>query len=164
MVMSSWARAFPGTPRQVAAARRFAASLLAGSPLRDDAVTIVSELFTNSVRHSSSGRPGGLVIVQVTRWRHGVRIAVTDQGAATHPVIRHPGHDGELTETGSGLFIVGELSRQLDWHDHTSGRTVHATLGTHPPGQGPRPRSVSSARTSPPARRRIRPAARPQPW
>ena len=144
MVMSSWARAFPGTPRQVAAARRFAASLLAGSPLRDDAVTIVSELFTNSVRHSSSGRPGGLVIVQVTRWRHGVRIAVTDQGAATHPVIRHPGHDGELTETGSGLFIVGELSRLLDWHDDIFGRTVHATLGAPPPGHGRRPGSRAS--------------------
>ena len=144
MVMSSWARALPGTPGQAGAARRFVGSLLAGSPLRDDAVTIVSELFTNALAHTASGRPGGLVIVQVTRWRRGARIAVTDQGSASHPVIRHPGQGGELTENGSGLFIVRQLCRQLGWHDDVSGRTVHATLGTDPPGQRLPPGSQAS--------------------
>jgi len=135
MVMSSWARAFPGTPDQARTARRFAASLLDGSPFSDDAVAIVSELFTNALAHTASGEPGGLVVVQLTRWRLGVRIAVTDQGSGKHPVIRHPHPRGELTENGSGLFIVRQLSQQLDWHDDASGRTVHATLGTHPPGK-----------------------------
>ena len=59
MAVSSWARAFPGTPEQVRIARRFVASLLDGSPVRDDAVYAASELFTNGVRHTASGRPGG---------------------------------------------------------------------------------------------------------
>ncbi len=145
MVMSSWARAFPGTPEQVAAARRFAAALLAGSPFSDDAVTVVSELFTNAVRHTVSGGPGGLVVVQVSRWRDGVRIAVTDQGSAKHPVVRHPGTGGELAETGSGLFLVRQLSRQLGWHDDASGRTVYAVLGTHPPAASRQPGSQTGA-------------------
>jgi Histidine kinase-like ATPase domain len=86
--MSSWARAFPGIPHQVKVARHFVASLLAGSPLCDDAVLVISELFTNALQHTGSGRPGGLVVVQVSRWRQGVRIAVTDQGSARPPVIR----------------------------------------------------------------------------
>lgn len=89
--MSSWARAFPGLPRQVSAARRFVASLLDGSPRCDDAVIVISELFTNALQHTDSGQPGGLVVVQVSRWRQGVRIAVTDQGSPQRPVIRVTG-------------------------------------------------------------------------
>ena len=144
MVMASWARAFPGAPEQVRAARRFVASLLDGSSFAGDAVAIVSELFTNALVHTASGGPGGLVVVQVTRWRHGVRIAVTDQGSGKDPVIRHPSPDGELAETGSGLFLVRQLSHQLGWHDDASGRTVHATLGTSPPGRSHRPGSHAS--------------------
>ena len=71
----SWARAFPGTPRQVGAARRFVASLLDGSPFCDDAVVVVSELFTNALLHTDSGKPGGLVVVhdhQVRQVSHAV--------------------------------------------------------------------------------------------
>ena len=62
-----------------------------GSPFRDDAIVVLSELFINAVLHTDSGKPGGLVTVQVTRWRQGVRIAVTDQGSLSQPVIRDPG-------------------------------------------------------------------------
>jgi hypothetical protein len=94
--LSSWARAFPGVPRQVKVARQFVAALLDGSSRRDDAVIVISELFTNALQHTYSGRPGGLVVVQVSRWRLGVRIAVTDQGSAHRPVIRNlrANHDG----------------------------------------------------------------------
>ena len=87
--LSSWARAFPGVPRQVKVARHFVAALLDGSPRRDDAVIVISELFTNALQHTQSGQPGGLVVVQVSRWRQGVRIAVTDQGSPQRPVIRN---------------------------------------------------------------------------
>lgn len=153
MIRSSWARALPGTSQQVKAARRFVAALLDGSPFCDDAVTIVSELFTNALLHTASGKPGGLVVVQVTRWLLGARIAVTDQGSTNSPVIRHPGRCAELAENGSGLYIVRQLSQHLDWHDDASGRTVHATLGTlppvhchqpgHRPGHPPRPRQFA---------------------
>lgn len=88
--LALWARAFPGIPRHAGSARRFVAGLLDGSPFCDDAAVVLSELFTNALLHTASGGPGGLVIVQVTRWRHGVRIAVTDQGSSAEPVIRDP--------------------------------------------------------------------------
>jgi anti-sigma regulatory factor (Ser/Thr protein kinase) len=135
--LPSWARAFPGTPRQAGAARRFVAGLLEGSPFRDDAIVVLSELFTNAVLHTESGEPGGLVIVQVTRWRLGVRIAVTDQGSPGQPVIRDPSTCGELTGNGRGLYLAAHLAGHLDWHDDASGRTTAAILGTLPPGHHP---------------------------
>lgn len=132
-VTPSWARAFPGVPEQVSAARHFAADLLKGSLLRDDAVTVISELFTNAILHTYSGKPGGLITVQISRWRGGVRIAVTDQGAPGTPVICLPAAGGEPAESGNGLFMVTCLARLLDWHDDAFGRTVCAILGKLPP-------------------------------
>ncbi|MFI5064690.1 MAG: ATP-binding protein [Streptosporangiales bacterium] len=141
--LPSWARAFPGTAEQVGAARRFVAGLLEGSSFRDDAVMVLSELFTNALLHTASGKPGGLVVVQVSRWLHGVRIAVTDQGSASQPVIRDPGC-GEAAENGNGLYLAAHLARRLDWHDDASGRTVAAIFGQlapqpHPCAQLPGP-------------------------
>lgn len=133
--VSSWARAFPGTARQVGAARQFVASLLDGSPLCDDAVVVVSELFTNALRHTDSGKPGGLVVVQVSRWLLGVRIAVTDQGSARQPVIRNPTPHRQPTDSGNGLYLVARFSGRLEWHDDASGRTICAVLGRPPSGQ-----------------------------
>lgn len=45
----SWARAFPGSPGQVRAARLFAGWLLAGSALCDDAIVVVSDSLNLSV-------------------------------------------------------------------------------------------------------------------
>jgi serine/threonine-protein kinase RsbW len=125
----SWARAFPGTPGHVGAARRFVAHLLQGSTFRDDALVVLSELFTNALLHTDSGKPGGLVTVQVTRWRHGVRIAVTDQGSLGQPVIRDLAASGEPAESGHGLYLAAHLAGPLTWHDDPFGRTVAATLG-----------------------------------
>jgi serine/threonine-protein kinase RsbW len=133
LALPCWARVFPGTPQQVRAARQFVGSLLEGSPLRDDAVVVISELFTNALLHSDSGQPGGLVVVQVSRWLLGVRLAVTDQGSARQPVIREAGPAAEPAESGHGLYMVRRLARCLDWHDDASGRTVHAVLGSGPP-------------------------------
>ncbi len=128
--MPSWARAFPGTPQQVGAARRFVASLLGGSPFCEDAVVVVSELFTNALLHTDSGKPGGLVVVQVTRWLLGVRVAVTDQGSAKQPVV---GDGQSCCEGGRGLYLVSHLAEHLGWHDDPSGRTICAILGTRLP-------------------------------
>jgi serine/threonine-protein kinase RsbW len=131
--VSSWARAFPGAACQVSTARQFVASLLDGSRFRDDAVLVVSELFTNAVRHTDSGKPGGLVIVQVSRWLLGVRVAVTDQGSVSRPAIRDVGPGGEIGESGNGLRLVSLIAACLDWHDDVSGRTICASLGARPP-------------------------------
>lgn len=141
----SWARAFPGTAQQARAARQFVASLLAGSPLREDAILVMSELFTNAITHTDSGKPGGLVIVQVSRWLLGVRIAVTDQGSARTPTIRESAPGQYLAEHGHGLHMVACLAKHLEWHDDTSGRTVHAILGANPPAAG-KPQTKSASR------------------
>ncbi|HTT55221.1 MAG TPA: ATP-binding protein [Streptosporangiaceae bacterium] len=146
--LALWARAFPGTPEQVSVARGFMAHLLDGSPFYDDAVGVLSELFTNAVLHTASGQPGGLVIVQVTRWRHGVRIAVTDQGSSAEPVIRDPASAsvGGPAESGRGLYLVAHLAQCLGWHDDASGRTVAAVLGQRlPRPSGPPPAQPGEA-------------------
>lgn len=126
---ASWARAFLGNPLNARAARRFVAGLLEGSPFGDDAALVLSELFTNALLHTASGQPGGLVIVQVMRWRLGVRIAVTDQGSSAGPVIRDSPSVGAPAESGHGLYLAAHLAQHLDWHDDASGRTVAAVLG-----------------------------------
>ena len=123
----TWGRVFPGIAQQVGVARRFVGNLLDGAPFRDDAIMVTSELFTNAVVHTASGRPGGLVTVQVSRWLLGARISVTDQGSATEPVIRDAG--GEPAESGHGLYMVACLSTSVDWRDDPAGRTIHAILG-----------------------------------
>ncbi|MGH3272852.1 MAG: ATP-binding protein [Streptosporangiaceae bacterium] len=90
-------------------------------------------------QHTGSGKPGGLVVVQVSRWRLGVRIAVTDQGSPGHPVIRAPGTSGELAEDGNGLYLADHLADRLDWHDDAPGRTICAVLGQLPPHSPHRP-------------------------
>lgn len=142
---ASWARAFPGTPRRAGAAQRFVTGLLDGSPFRDDAAVVLSELFTNAVLHTTSGRPGGLVIVQVARWRHGVWIAVTDQGGSAEPVIRDPAGVGVPAESGRGLYLAAQLAQRLDWHDDASGRTIAAVLGQPLPRPGVPPLSHAGA-------------------
>ncbi len=138
-VLPSWARAFHGTAQQTTAARRFVLGLLEGSPFRDDAVLVLSELFTNAIMHSNSGKPGGLVIVQISRWQLGVRIAVTDQGSHNQPVIRDPRARSDLAESGNGLYLAAQLAGSLDWHDDSSGRTIAALLGRLPPEHYPPP-------------------------
>lgn len=59
---------------------------------------------------------------------------MTDQGSPGSPVIRDTGPCRGLAESGHGLYMVGQLAGHLGWHDDASGRTIHAILGTHPPG------------------------------
>jgi len=120
MAASSWARAFPGTHEQVRIARRFVASLLDGSQLRDDAVYAASELFANGVLHTASGRPGGLIVVQVTRWLFGVRIAVTDQGSVSAPQSAKPSRPASSPRT------VPACTPSASWPGASAGTTIPA--------------------------------------
>jgi anti-sigma regulatory factor (Ser/Thr protein kinase) len=89
-------------------ARRFVAEMLPGCPAREVLVTCVSELSTNAIAHSASGR-GGTFTVAVDLPRDGVaRIAVTDQGGASVPVARplDPMAPGLMAEGGRGLALV----------------------------------------------------------
>jgi serine/threonine-protein kinase RsbW len=130
----TWARDFPGEPRQVGEARRFLAAVLAGSPLAGDAALCVSELASNAVLHSRSGAPGGSFTVRVSAGAGRVRLEVADVGgpwqgpppparppaapgrqqprppaARTHQEPRHPARSQD-EQRGRGLAIVAALS------------------------------------------------------
>jgi len=81
-------RIFPGAAGQVGRARLFVGDVLAGCPVADDAVLLTSELVTNAIAHTASGR-GGKVIVTVYRADTRVRIDVKDDGSEHAPVV-HP--------------------------------------------------------------------------
>jgi hypothetical protein len=56
-------------------------------PAADVAVLLASELVTNSVRHSGSAVPGGVVTVTVAVGGGGVRVEVTDRSGDGAPVL-----------------------------------------------------------------------------
>ena len=86
--MASWSRLFPGRPEQVAQARLFTRSVLAGRPEAATAELVVSELATNAVLHSASGGAGGSFVVSVLARPDGVLVGVDDLGSATEPAAR----------------------------------------------------------------------------
>ncbi|MFF3440273.1 ATP-binding protein [Streptosporangium sp. NPDC002721] len=105
---SAWRKVFPGRVESVPEARAWARDLLAGhvaAPVLDDVLLLLSELTTNAVAHSDSGRTAdGRVTVYVARTRDRVHVEVTDDGsAASVPAVRVPeaGDDG-----GRGLWLV----------------------------------------------------------
>lgn len=121
----------PGRPEQAAAARDFVAGAVGeGSSQADAAVLLVSELVTNSVLHSLSGCDGGAITVTVIAGPgEFVRVEVTDEGAATLPVVRAGGGDDD--ENGRGMQLVSALasawscyrqgSRTTTWFELASG-------------------------------------------
>lgn len=99
----------PARRTSVAEARRRVRALLhewgADQQVRDDVELVVSELFTNAVRHSDSERVG----CELALFGTYVRITVTDEGAcgAAAPHVQPRSVDKEC---GRGLFLVGALS------------------------------------------------------
>jgi anti-sigma regulatory factor (Ser/Thr protein kinase) len=90
-------------------------------PCHDDARLLVSELVTNSVLHSDSGRPGGAITVVVAEVAAGIRVEVTDQGSAhSVPVIR----ESALAIHGRGLLLVEALASDWGYARDESGTTV----------------------------------------
>ncbi|MCC2280465.1 ATP-binding protein [Streptomyces sp. ET3-23] len=82
----------------------------------DDAQLVVSELFTNAVRHTDSDKVGCQLRVSGAA----LRIEVTDQGhAPTEPRMRCSGTD---EESGRGLLLVGALSQAWGVRPDDSGR------------------------------------------
>ncbi|MFC4535422.1 ATP-binding protein [Sphaerisporangium dianthi] len=104
---------------QVGVARAFARELLAGCPLLEEALLVVSELASNSVQHSRSSLPGGTVTLYVLHAGARVRVEVQDDGADGVPCMRPAGSEafpawtGDLDEVGlrgRGLLLVEELA------------------------------------------------------
>ncbi|MEU6738284.1 ATP-binding protein [Streptosporangium sandarakinum] len=118
--------ALPGDAASVPQARRYVRDLLeaAGHPRTDDALLLVTELVTNAVRHSDSGRqPDGKVTLIIMSRDGTILIDVIDEGS--------PGTAPELRTDvqadcggGRGLWLVRELSTAWGWRDDQAGRVV----------------------------------------
>jgi anti-sigma regulatory factor (Ser/Thr protein kinase) len=110
-----------GRAERARVARRFVGGVLGpGHPCGDAAVLLVSELFSNSLRHSGSGAPGGTVTVTVTAGGGIVRVEVTDRSG---PEVPHLLPVDRYAEGGRGLWLVAGLAtRWGSWR--SGGRTV----------------------------------------
>ncbi|MER7129161.1 ATP-binding protein [Streptosporangium saharense] len=121
----TWRRGFPGKEISVPIAREWARGLLAGrivGPVLDDVLLLLSEVVTNAVTHSDSGRePGGQVTVRMTYAPGDIRVEVADEGSSTSaPTVRTPGLD---EDGGRGLWLVNLLA--TTWGAHR-GETVRS--------------------------------------
>jgi anti-sigma regulatory factor (Ser/Thr protein kinase) len=120
-------RLFANHPASVAQARQFARESLAGvsDEVLDVVALMVSELATNSVRHTDTD-----FTVSVDRENDEIRIAVTDSGTGL-PAVQSP---APTDPSGRGLRIVEKLAD--DWGvTETAGRrgkTVWLTLSLRP--------------------------------
>jgi serine/threonine-protein kinase RsbW len=115
--------AIPGRPEHVQAARQFT-DLVLRAHGRDDEGTaslLVSEIVTNSLRHSRSGRPGGTVTILVAIRPGEILIGVTDDGGTGEPVRREGENDGGA-EDGRGLHLVDQLAAR--WGHYRQGHQL----------------------------------------
>jgi anti-sigma regulatory factor (Ser/Thr protein kinase) len=123
-----WWQVFGGNASEVAAVRRWLATLLPECPARDDVISVATELASNAIVHTASGHDG-MFAVEVTWHRAMVRVAVADRGAPAGPrVIEDP--DGEA---GRGLLLVRGLSARTGVEGDHHGRTVWAEVSWEGP-------------------------------
>ncbi len=113
-------RVFPGSDDQVGRARLFVGQVLGGCPVLDEAVLLTSELVTNAITHTASGR-GGKVTVTVYRDDTRVRVEVRDDGSAEIPVVRP--HD-DARDSGYGLGLVELMAHRWGHRGGQRGRMV----------------------------------------
>lgn len=118
-----WAREFKGEPSQVAEVRSWIAQLFPADDALDVLVLIASELVTNAIEHTLSGRPGGRFTVDLARSAGSVRMSVGDQGSSQVPTVSSKtGSQVEDDEAGRGLFLVDTLAAawgragDVGWH------------------------------------------------
>jgi serine/threonine-protein kinase RsbW len=96
---------FPATASHIAEARRFVVGFAADPALAADAVLCLSEVATNAVIHSNSGKAGGRFTVSAERYGDGcVRIEVEDQGGRWTERTKPEG------QQHLGLAIVSQLA------------------------------------------------------
>ncbi len=114
----------PGRPEQVSRARAYVAAL--AGPAAETAALLTSELVTNAVLHTRSGRDGGTVTVVVIGVPDGLLVEVIDGGSpATGPEVsgdRYAAH-------GHGLFLVDQLAARWGCLQDNAGTTVWFQIG-----------------------------------
>src|SRR5260370_15435172 len=128
-------RVFAGSDDQVGRARLFVGQVLDGCPVAADAVLLTSELVTNAITHTASGK-GGKVVVTVYRADTRVRVEVRDDGSGQVPAVCS---SGEAEESGYGLGLVELIAHWWGYRGGQRGRIVWFMLEWKPSPRNPRP-------------------------
>jgi anti-sigma regulatory factor (Ser/Thr protein kinase) len=127
----------PGEPEQVSRVRGFVARIMARAGLpgvdSEAATLLTSELVTNAILHTDSGRPGGVVTIVVLRLPDGVLIEVVDNGSAGTPVVKKDPLAGE----GQGLYLVQQMASQWGYLRDQAGTTVWFHIASVPSAASP---------------------------
>ena len=119
-----------GTPYAARQARVLVGDLLGDDhPTVHDATLIVSELVSNAITHSRSGKPGGTLIIAVEMAPQpgSVRIQVRDAGGLEAPILTAAGPD---SEHGRGLAIITALAAEWGSETTHAGRATWCRLST----------------------------------
>jgi serine/threonine-protein kinase RsbW len=117
-------RDFPGDKEQVGRARGWLEELLPQCEPLEDLTLLVSELCTNAVLHTGSGKPGGHFSVAVEWTPEAVKTLILDQGSLTIPAVAPRGSEAWDDEYGRGLFLVDQLADHWNTADFPDGRLV----------------------------------------
>ncbi|HTP16665.1 MAG TPA: ATP-binding protein [Streptosporangiaceae bacterium] len=114
----------PGVPESVREARALVRQALgAGHPAAEAAALCASELVTNAIAYSRSGRPGGYVELAVAGLPGAAYLTVRDGGGRPGPAARAPG-DGH----GCGLAIVAAMSAAWGTETDSGGRVTWCVI------------------------------------
>ncbi|MFF3276302.1 ATP-binding protein [Streptomyces chrestomyceticus] len=131
-----WGLSCPGSPEEVSRARRWTRDILRDSPLAEDAELIVSELSSNAILHTASGRNSGSFHLSLAVTPQVIALSVTDDGGAgTIPKVED---QDEEAEHGRGLGMVNAIAHRVVVHCSQGAHTVTAELftssrpGAHP--------------------------------
>lgn len=119
MSAGRWRQLLRGDEAQVPELRRRVTGLLPECPARSDVITVASELASNAVKHTASGR-GGWFAAEISWHATAVRVAVADQGAPGGPRLI----DDPMAEHGRGLQVVRALSARMGVAGGRRGRLV----------------------------------------
>jgi hypothetical protein len=124
--MSYWSETFDGRPACVADVRHFTTKALGDAPGVDLVELVASELATNAVRHSDSGRPGGTLTVHLAAFAGHWHIRVDDACGLGEPCVKDS--DDFEDEAGRGLALVAALSKNWGVMGNDYARAVWAEI------------------------------------
>jgi anti-sigma regulatory factor (Ser/Thr protein kinase) len=113
-------RIFPGSRQEVRNVRAFVGEAVDGCPAADDVILLASEVVTNAIVHTASGKDGTFTVV-VHPLDGMVRVEVHDGGSDTPPGIRSA---DDQAVSGRGLGMVESLATRWGHLGDRDGRVV----------------------------------------
>jgi serine/threonine-protein kinase RsbW len=121
---TEWYVSLPGIPAMVPVARQLARAALNGNPVSDDALLVITELVTNSVKYAAAGDATTRVTLGFVLRPGRLRIEVGDLGRADW--VEH--HQSGEREYGHGLDIVRAIADQAGHAPTATGHVSWAEL------------------------------------